>query len=137
MKHLITLVLIILAAATQAQDTTLFVPNYGIDIMSYEIEQRLPNDTVTMQHIVRFNSKRELGDKVVFYYDVKSINIQDSILVNHVKQLEVVLGVKELNAIVQGKKVYEWLELIMPAQDSTIIKALADIAYRFKVIGNN
>lgn len=137
MKRLLLIIAIAFIGFAATGQDSIYVPDYGIDIMSYEVEQRMPNDTTVMQHIVRFNSKRELGDEVVFYYDVKSINMEDSTVVSHIKQLEVVLGKEELNSTLQGKKVYEWLEQMMTPQDSAIQKALAEIAYKFKVLGGN
>lgn len=135
-KLTILIAMFTIVISANAQDTT-YVPNYGIDIMSYEVEQRMPNDTTIMKHVVRFNSKREIGTKgVVFYYDVKTYNMADSTLVNHVTQLEVVLREKELNYVIQGKTVYEWLDLIMTPQDSVIQKVLAEVAYKFKILGN-
>jgi hypothetical protein len=138
MKRLMILIaMFAFVISAKAQDTT-FVPNYGIDIMSYEVEQRMPNDTSTMRYDVRFNSKREIGIKgVAFYYDVKTFNMVDSSLVNHIKQLEVILGEKELNAVVQGKKVHEWLDLMMTPQDTIVQTVIAEIAYKFKVLGGN
>lgn len=130
MKRIIlTLTIAILVIVSFGQDTTVFIPNYGIEIDGYEETQKFKTDTFNLRYDIKFMSPIFEEKKVIFVYDVKSYS--DMIMKEHIKNKRIELP---LNAIISGKKVYEWLNDLYSVQDTAILKGLSEKLYYYDLM---
>ena len=139
MKRLIlATILATLAIVTlKAQDSTQFVPDYGMEIIIDSVQH---SDGTLIIKTVSTQPPRFMTDKVVFYFDIERFNATDSIQMKTIKNEEGVLKQKELNLSTNGKKVYEWLNMlteprITPPSDTVIITLLGIKVYNNLVKG--
>ena len=138
MKTLFLALIATLAIVTlKAQDSTQFVPDYGMEIIIDSVQH---SDGTLIIKTVSTQPPRFLPDKVVFYFDIERFNATDSIQMKTIKNEEGVLRQKELNLSTNGKKVYEWLAMlgqsrITPPSDTTIITLLGIKVYNNLVKG--
>ena len=138
MKRLILALIAILAIVNlQAQDSTQFIPDYGIDVTIDSIQH---SDGTLITETVSTQFPRFMPNKVVFYFDIERFNATDSIPMKTIKNKEGVLKQKELNLSTNGKKVHEWLAMlgqprITPPNDTTIVIQLGLKVYNNLVKG--
>ena len=138
MKRLILALIIIAASATvKAQDSTQFIPDYGIEVTIDSIQH---SDGTLIIETVSTQFPRFMPDKVIFYFDIERYNAADSIQMKTVKNKEGVLRQMELNLWTNGKKVHEWLDMlgqprITPPNDTTIVTLLGLKVYNKLVKG--
>ena len=129
MKRIFLALIIIAASATvKAQDTT-FVPDYGIELDGFSETKRFAEDTIELTTEIKFMSPLFQKSRVIFFYDVKTYN--DTVLVKHNKRHTIELP---LDAVVSGKKVYEWLNDLYSVQDTVILKALSEKLYYYDLM---
>ena len=127
MKRLILALIIIAASATvKAQDSTQFIPDYGIEVTIDSIQH---SDGTLIIETVSTQFPRFMPDKVVFYFDIERFNATDSIQMKTLRNQEGVLRQKELNLSTNGKKVHKWLAMlgqprITPPNDTVIVTLL-------------
>ena len=130
MKRILFALIIIAASATvKAQDSTQFVPDYGIELEGFTETKRFANDTIDLTTEIKFMSPLFQQNRVIFFYDVKTYN--DTVLVKHNKRHTIELP---LNAVVSGKKVYEWLNDLYSVQDTAILKGLSEKLYYYDLM---
>ena len=138
MKRLILALIATLAIANlQAQDSTQFIPDYGIEVTIDSIQH---SDGTLIIETVSTQFPRFMPDKVVFYFDTERFNDTDSIQMKTLKNQEGVLEQKELNLSTNGKKVHEWLAMlgqprITPPNDTVIVTLLGLKVYNNLVKG--
>jgi hypothetical protein len=133
MKNIITiLAIILLGGIAYSQDTTTFVPNYGIELGSYSEVKTFGVDKDTVTNVVYFMYPKFTDNSVIFYYDLKSYK-NDS-LVYHDNRIPLAVP---LNATIQGKKAWEWINMTVPKLDTTIYKGMATELYKRKVLKMN
>ena len=139
MKKVLILALIATLAIVRlkAQDSTQFIPDYGIEVTTDSIQH---SDGTLIIETVSTQPPRFLNTYVVFYFDIERFNATDSIQMKTLKNKEGVLKQKELNLSTNGKKVYEWLDMlteprIAPPSDTTIITLLGLKVYNTLVKG--
>jgi hypothetical protein len=130
MKKLVVLLFIVALATTgQAQDSTQFIPDYGIELEGYSDVKTFVNDTIDLRVEIKFMSPIFQSNEVLFLYDVKTYN--DTLLVEHKQNYTIKAP---LNATVQGKKVYEWLNLIYSPNDTIVLKVLSEKLYYYDLM---
>jgi len=131
MNKLILALIIIAASATAsfAQDTTLFVPNYGIELETYSEIKMFNSDTLNLDYHIKFMYPKFTEKEVYFFYNIKTYN--DSLLVRSKNNYVIELP---LNAMVSGKKVYEWLNDLYSVQDTAILKGLSEKLYYYDLM---
>ena len=127
----------ILAIASQAQDSTQFIPDYGIEVTIDSIQH---SDGTLIIKTVSTQFPRFMPDKAVFYFDTERFNATDSIQMKTLKNQEGILRQKELNLSTNGKKVHEWLAMlgqprITLPNDTTIVRLLGLKVYNKLVKG--
>ncbi len=128
-KLFLTLTIAILAIASYSQDTTLFVPNYGIKLERYSEVKMFSSDTLNLSYHIKFMYPKFTEKQVYFFYNVEIYN--DSLLVKSKDNYIIELP---LNAVVSGKKVYEWLNDLYSVQDTAILKGLAEKLYYYDLM---
>ena len=121
MKILILALIAILAIANlQAQDSTQFTPNYGIELEGDSSLTWSKGDTILNTTSPKFMAAKFEETRLVFFYSIKEYNDTTLVHENKAKRIEV-----PLDAIVFNKKVYLWIEEIF-AVDTPKVKILAE-----------
>ena len=130
MKKLIfAFILVALATTIFAQETEQFIPDYGIELEGYSETKRFASDTIDIDTKLKFMSPYFQENRVIFVYKVSEYN--DTILVKEKKDYKIELP---LNATVQGKKVYEWLNDLYSPTDTAILKGLAEKLFYYDLM---
>ena len=130
MKRLILALIATLAIVSlQAQDSTQFIPDYGIELEGYSETKRFATDNLNLTTEIKFMSPLFQENRVIFFYDVKTYN--DTLLVKRNKQYRIELP---LNVKISGKYVYEWLNDLYSPQDTAILKGLSEKLYYYDLM---
>jgi len=98
-KSILILAIILLGGIAYSQDTTTFIPNYGIELGSYSDVRTFGADLDTTTYLVKFMYPQVSETGVTFWYDIKAYNKGKLTKQDNFRL------VLPLNAIVNNKKV--------------------------------